>query len=57
MQKGIAPVWLGEFGCSRPGRWWRHIMRYIRANQLDFAYWSIDGQKKVGENEGFGLLK
>eukprot|EP00392_Amoebophrya_sp_AT5.2_P003494 g3499.t1 len=57
VKSGMAPVWLNEFGTGNPGSWWRNIVRYINDNQLDFAYWSIDGQQRPGKPESFGLLE
>ena len=57
------PVWVGEFGSAtddgRPA--WRHLVRFLRAHELDFAYWPLNGRKwDQGErrwhDESFGLL-
>ncbi|CAD7925079.1 unnamed protein product [Amoebophrya sp. A120] len=57
LHNGRAPVWLNEFGTGNPGSWWRNMMRYINENRVDFAYWSIDGQKEPGREETYGLLE
>mmetsp|Transcript_31675 Transcript_31675/g.67305 ORF Transcript_31675/g.67305 Transcript_31675/m.67305 type:complete len:596 (-) Transcript_31675:70-1857(-) len=51
-----APVWIGEFGTDRNSRWWRHMLRYIRERDLDWAYWSFNGLKTCVEQEEYGLL-
>ena len=57
------PVWVGEFGSAADDASpeWRHLVRYLRAQDLDFAYWPLNGRKWVaGErrwhDENFGLL-
>merc|ERR1712062_354329 len=40
---GQKAVFLGEFGGSFNRRWPRHISRYIEEKNLDFAYWSLEG--------------
>jgi len=67
VEEGEAPVWLGEFGTNGPRvtadwwmeigevTWWRHIVRYVREHELDYAYWAFNGDK-AGEDETFGLL-
>lgn len=67
IEEGEAPLWLGEFGTNGPWvtvdrwmevgevTWWRHIVRYIREHEVDYAYWAINGDK-AGEDETFGLL-
>jgi len=68
LERNEVPVWLGEFGTngisvtdsfwSEVGEvtWWRHIIRYIRDHDVDYAYWALNGDK-AGEDETFGLLK
>lgn len=51
-----APVLIGEFGTSAPNVWWRHVLRYIREGDLDWAYWSLNGEKRLHESESFGLM-
>merc|ERR1711879_585629 len=51
-----APVWLSEFGTDNLNSYWSHILRYIGENEVDFAYWPINGQKELGRNETYGLL-
>lgn len=48
------PVWLGEFGTDVQNLWWKHVLRYIADNEVDFAYWSINGEKYNGIGETFG---
>ena len=48
------PVWLGEFGTNVQNLWWKHVLRYIADNEVDFAYWSINGEKYNGIGETFG---
>jgi len=44
--KGIAPVWIGEFGgrqtdsTSKEGIWQRKLVDFINQKNLGFAYWS-----------------
>mmetsp|Transcript_4890 Transcript_4890/g.14208 ORF Transcript_4890/g.14208 Transcript_4890/m.14208 type:complete len:485 (+) Transcript_4890:84-1538(+) len=67
VEEGEAPLWLGEFGTNGPWvtanwwfevgevTWWRHILRYVREHEVDYAYWAFNGDK-AGEEETFGLL-
>eukprot|EP00435_Cladocopium_sp_Y103_P065644 s890_g27.t1 len=48
------PVWLGEFGTNVQNLWWKHVLKYIADNEVDFAYWSINGEKYNGIGETFG---
>lgn len=50
------PVWLGEFGTDYDSRWWRYMLRYIQDYDLDWSYWAFNGEKRVGEDESFGLM-
>jgi hypothetical protein len=55
------PVWVGEFGApvDSDSSAWRHLTRMLRDNDLDFAYWALNGRKwnKAGwQPESFGLL-
>ena len=55
------PVWVGEFGepVGSDSSSWRHLTQMLRDNDLDFAYWALNGRKwnKVGwQPEHFGLL-
>eukprot|EP00929_Paragymnodinium_shiwhaense_P077181 TRINITY_DN39738_c0_g1_i1.p1 TRINITY_DN39738_c0_g1~~TRINITY_DN39738_c0_g1_i1.p1 ORF type:complete len:550 (-),score=69.41 TRINITY_DN39738_c0_g1_i1:525-2174(-) len=64
---GEAPVWLGEFGTNGfwvtadwpreigEVTWWRHLMRYIREQELDYAYWAFNGDN-AGSDETFGIM-
>lgn len=40
-----APVWMGEFGGSVPGRYWNHLLQYMSERDMDFGYWAINGLK------------
>ena len=51
-----APVWMGEFGTNSQSLWWKHILRYLAENDVDFAYWAINGEKQNGKRETFGLM-
>jgi len=51
-----APVWLGEFGTNTQSLWWEHMLRYLQKRDLDFAYWSVNGEKFNGKPESFGLF-
>jgi len=54
---GRVPVWLSEFGASRRSLWWSHLMRYAEENSVDWAYWSFNGEKFLGHDEPYGLVK
>lgn len=49
-------MWLGEFGTGDDSAWWGWMNRLIDEYSLDWAYWALDGQKRVGEDETFGIL-
>mmetsp|Transcript_108516 Transcript_108516/g.338239 ORF Transcript_108516/g.338239 Transcript_108516/m.338239 type:complete len:661 (+) Transcript_108516:17-1999(+) len=51
-----APVWLSEFGTDDDGLYWAYLLRYMKERELDFAYWSINGEKRFNESETYGLL-
>ena len=36
---------------------WEKIVRFLNETDHDFAYWSIDGYKRPGQGEGYGLLE
>lgn len=67
LENNEAPVWLGEFGTNgiwvtadwwmEVGEvtWWQHVLRYIRENEVGYAYWALNGDK-AGEDETFGIL-
>ena len=46
-----APVWLGEFGTNTQSLWWKHMLAYLQKHDLDFAYWSVNGEKSNGQPE------
>ena len=41
---------MGEFGTGDNSKEWQKILRYIEENDLDWAYWSIDGYNKTLPN-------
>eukprot|EP00928_Gymnodinium_smaydae_P060844 TRINITY_DN4468_c0_g1_i1.p1 TRINITY_DN4468_c0_g1~~TRINITY_DN4468_c0_g1_i1.p1 ORF type:complete len:753 (+),score=169.94 TRINITY_DN4468_c0_g1_i1:330-2261(+) len=47
-QDYTAPVWMGEFGYANEGIYWQHFLHYLADNDVDFAYWALNG-KKYGE--------
>jgi hypothetical protein len=57
------PLWVGEFGSAWDDESlvWKHLLRFIKANELDFAYWPLNGLKwdqreQRWLDESFGLL-
>ena len=69
LSSNTAPLIVGEFGTSpggairRPGEdvWWYDMERFLTEYDLDFAYWSWNGQRwseteQDFGDEGFGLL-
>ncbi|KAK5136457.1 hypothetical protein LTR08_003102 [Meristemomyces frigidus] len=62
LRGNIAPVWVGEFGCSHNGNegdhhYWDNLMRYLRETDADFGYWALNPRKpKNYDNETYGLL-
>ncbi len=62
-----APVWIGEFGtCSNDlscvqnssvsGYWFLNFVRYLKENDLDWAYWPLNGTMANGETRVYGDL-
>jgi len=51
-----APVWLGEFGTASDNAWWQYLMRYLREQEVDYAYWAFNGEKRNDENESYGIV-
>ena len=49
-----APVWLGEFGTNVQSVWWQHMLTYLQKYDLDFAYWSVNGEQRTGYPELLG---
>jgi hypothetical protein len=47
----FAPVWVGEFGTFPRTLWWARELEYLRVRELDFAYWSLHGNRFA---KGFG---
>ena len=57
-----APVWVGEFGTTNTasdisssapgsqGQWFSSLVRYIKANNLNWTYWALNGE------DSFALL-
>ncbi|OUC14220.1 MAG: glycoside hydrolase [Alkalinema sp. CACIAM 70d] len=47
-QRGIAPIWVGEFGGrqtdnqSPEGIWQQQFVQFLKNNRLGFAYWSLN---------------
>jgi endoglucanase len=62
------PLWVGEFGtcqtldCGPNSDWFRLFVRYLKANDLAWSYWALNGTQSSGEGrkydtvETFGLL-
>lgn len=56
-----APVWVSEFGIGFEGAsaidqtWFANLTSYLADNDLDFAYWALNGTK-TDSVEGYGLL-
>eukprot|EP00435_Cladocopium_sp_Y103_P053335 s501_g17.t1 len=54
----VAAVWLGEFGTATDSLWWNHMMRYMSERPLaGWAYWPLNGEKRPGEQETYGILE
>lgn len=51
-----APVWVGEFGENVDSEWWSWIIQYLWEKDLEWAYWSVDGEQRLGEDETFGIF-
>ena len=54
-----APVWVGEFGTNHNKEGLTYyfsscLVRYMRENDLDFAYWPVDGTQSRGDGRVFG---
>jgi hypothetical protein len=41
----VAPVWVGEFGTFPRTEWWARELDYMKDRELDFAYWSVHGDR------------
>jgi hypothetical protein len=41
----VAPVWVGEFGTFPRTEWWERELDYMMERELDFAYWSVHGDR------------
>jgi endoglucanase len=60
-----SPLWIGEFGIEHDGTddaWWQCFTGYLAANDLDWAYWPLNGTqgpgygRSDGGTEGYGVL-
>lgn len=55
-----APVWVGEFNADKAEhRWWRYMLRYLREQDVGWAFWAWNGEKTCGpepEIEDWGLV-
>jgi endoglucanase len=59
-KQNIAPVWVGEFGTPNSatdasdttpgsqGQWFSGIVQYIKANNLSWTYWALNGEDVYG---------
>lgn len=56
-QTFTAPVWVGEFGENTDSEWWNWFMQYLSDRDLDWAYWSVDGEQRLHEDESFGIFE
>jgi endoglucanase len=72
VKNGIAPVWVSEFGVENNfyelqgllledrhaahKRWLSLFVEYLKTNDLDWAYWPLNGTYAGGGDEAFGLL-
>jgi endoglucanase len=52
-----APVWVGEFGENTASQWWGWFTQYLRERDLDWGYWSVDGEQRYHEEETFGIFE
>ncbi len=57
------PLWVGEFGSAWDDESvvWKHLLRFLKSHELDFAYWPLNGLKwdqreQRWLDERFGLL-
>jgi len=51
-----AAYWMGEFGTGSDDEAWGKIIKYLRESDADWSYWAIDGYKRPGEDESYGIL-
>lgn len=62
-KNSTAPVWVGEIGSPRDPaerdlHYWKNLMRYLQATDVDVAYWALNPRKpKDNEVETYGLLE
>ena len=63
LDEDIAPVWVGEFGAPHipsngDAHYWKNLMRYIAAMDVDFGYWALNPRKpKMNEKESYSLVE
>jgi len=64
-KSGLGPVWVGEFGINHSNTtdpWWNCFLDYLQTNDLDWAYWPLNGTqgsgygRTAGGEEGYGVL-
>merc|ERR1711990_648964 len=51
-----AAYWMGETGTGSNDNDWGKIIRFLQVTDADWSYWAIDGYKRPGEDESFGIL-
>merc|ERR1712113_1160208 len=51
-----AAYWMGETGTGSNDHDWAKIVRFLQETDADWSYWAIDGYKRPGEDESFGIL-
>eukprot|EP00392_Amoebophrya_sp_AT5.2_P012703 g12810.t1 len=56
VKQNIAPVWPLTIAGPAITSWFKHFLRYVEANDLDWGYWPIDGQNRLTNPEPFGIL-
>ena len=49
----VAPIWVGEFGNGYADDYWIYMMRFIEEYQLDWAYWAINGDKWLEDEQAY----
>merc|ERR1712059_196 len=52
-----AAYWMGETGTADNDNDLGKITRYLQESDVDWSYWAIDGYKRPGEDESFGILE
>merc|ERR1711936_55117 len=56
-QSYSAAYWMGEFGTGDNDETWGKIIQYLEESDSDWSYWAIDGYKRPGEDESYGILQ